>query len=532
MAYGFTITAESNAVQTMKQIEAELNTLGVTAKTETKEVESSFVKMGEGVKGIFGGLKKMLLGGLGIAALFEGWEFVKEGKEKFDALEESTAKINAALASTKGIAGESREELEKIAKANSGKTLFGRAAIMDAESMLLTFTQIRGEIYSQTIPAIEDFATRFKMDLPEAANMLGKALNDPLKGMTRLQRQGVVFNDQQKENIKKFMETGQIAKAQKIILQELSTEFGGLAQAMTKTDEGKVAMAKKQWGEIKLTVGELVSKLEVALIPVLSGVIKVLKGVIDFFKSTSTTAIIFKNIILSVAAAFLVYQSYLAGVAIWQGIVTAAQWLWNAALAASPITWIILLIVALAAAVMYCWDKFKTFREIVGGVFGFFKQEIMTVVHVFQNFAQIVDDIFHGRFKKAFEDGKKMIADFRDDVTKGMIDSIKKGAEAAGNSEFKFSNLLKLGGSEQSGPTDAFGKGLAGKQGMKDSAINTSNLSGASGGLGQAKIINIKIDTMQKVVTSDNRDLKRRGQDAVEVMARAVNNLALSQGTQ
>lgn len=59
-------------------------------------------------------------------------------------------------------------------------------------------------------------------------------------------------------------------------------------------------------------------------------------------------------------------------------------------------------------------------------------------------------------------------------------------------------------------------------------AINTSALAGAKGGLGEAKVINIKIDTMQKVVTSDNRQLKQRGQDAVEVMLRTVNNIAYS----
>jgi DNA repair exonuclease SbcCD ATPase subunit len=72
--------------------------------------------------------------------------------------------------------------------------------------------------------------------------------------------------------------------------------------------------------------------------------------------------------------------------------------------------------------------------------------------------------------------------------------------------------------------------GVGGKTNIGQDAINTSNLSGASGGLGQAKVINIHIDTMQKVTTNDNKELKTKGQDAVEVMVRAVNNLAYSQG--
>ena len=365
--YGFTISVENQtALQAMKQIEESLSSMGMKAKVEVEKTETALAGMGEKMKGIFGGLKSMILGGLGIAALFEGFEFIKQSKESFDKLEESAMKVNAALASTKGIAGESADELERMAKVQSGKVLFGRANIEDAESMLLTFTQIRGEIYEKTLPAIENFATRFKMDLPEAANMLGKALNDPAKGMTRLQRQGVVFNEAQRETIKNFMATGQVAKAQSVILQELQTEFGGLAEAMTKTDEGKVQMAKKGWAEIKITVGELVSKLEVSLIPILNGIIKALKGVIDFFKSTSESAMIFKDVMIAVSAAVAAYYGYVLLAAGATKLVTIATWGWNAAMAANPITWVIMLIVALVAALMYCWDKFKGFREFMG----------------------------------------------------------------------------------------------------------------------------------------------------------------------
>jgi hypothetical protein len=112
-----------------------------------------------------------------------------------------------------------------------------------------------------------------------------------------------------------------------------------------------------------------------------------------------------------------------------------------------------------------------------------------------------------------------------------MVDSIKAGAEAAGNSDFKFSNILKFNTGQQ-GPSNNFAGGGGGSgHAVKDSAINTSALGGGKGGLGEAKVINIKIDTMQKVITTDNKELKRRGQDAVEVMLRTLNNIAYSQSS-
>lgn len=52
---------------------------------------------------------------------------------------------------------------------------------------------------------------------------------------------------------------------------------------------------------------------------------------------------------------------------VWTNIVTAAQWAWNAALDANPIGAIILVIVALVAALIYCWTHFEGFRKVVIG---------------------------------------------------------------------------------------------------------------------------------------------------------------------
>jgi hypothetical protein len=271
-SYGFKIEVEGNAIKSIHGIEGELGHLEHKSKETQSKINEHFGKLGESVKGFGMSMKSLAVGGLGIGALFGGAELAKASLEAFDKYEEGVAKLEAVIKSTGGAAGRSIEELKDGAKELSGQTLFDKAAIMDAQSMLLTFTSIRGEIFDKTMPAVANFATRFKMEMPEAANTLGKALNDPLKGMTRLQRQGVVFSDQQKETIKNFMATGQIAKAQGVILKELDTEFGGLATAMSKTDAGKIKMAEKALSEMKLTIGELINKGLVKLTPLIEGI--------------------------------------------------------------------------------------------------------------------------------------------------------------------------------------------------------------------------------------------------------------------
>lgn len=65
-----------------------------------------------------------------------------------------------------------------------------------------------------------------------------------------------------------------------------------------------------------------------------------------------------------------------AGVAITLGVIagaikvwTAAQWLWNAALAASPLTWVAIVLGALVGALIYAYNTSEDFRRIVDGVF-------------------------------------------------------------------------------------------------------------------------------------------------------------------
>jgi hypothetical protein len=67
-------------------------------------------------------------------------------------------------------------------------------------------------------------------------------LNDPVKGLTALGRVGIQFTAQQKEQIKALTESGDLLGAQKIILAELQSQFGGSAQAYAQTFAGQIEL--------------------------------------------------------------------------------------------------------------------------------------------------------------------------------------------------------------------------------------------------------------------------------------------------
>ena len=221
---------------------------GVATHTSSLGSVSDFVWGGIIVKGI-----EMAVQAIGKAITAIGDFFastIQSAKESQDAL----ANLNATIASTGGVAGVSSEQAQALASSLESVTKFSDETIINGEAMLLTFTQIGSDIFPQATEAMLNLAQKFG-SVDAASVQLGKALNDPITGVTALRRVGVMLTDQQEEAIKKFMEEGDIMSAQKIILGELQTEFGGLAQAMGQTASGQAAIAMNQLDNFKELIG-------------------------------------------------------------------------------------------------------------------------------------------------------------------------------------------------------------------------------------------------------------------------------------
>lgn len=140
-------------------------------------------------------------------------------------------KLAAVIAATGGAAGLSAREIAGYASELQSLTNFGDEATIAAASVLATFKDIKGDVFKQALAAAQDLSTVMGQDLKSSVVQLGKALNDPIQGVTALTRVGVSFSDQQKEQIRSLQTSGDLLGAQRIILKELQTEFGGAARA-------------------------------------------------------------------------------------------------------------------------------------------------------------------------------------------------------------------------------------------------------------------------------------------------------------
>lgn len=194
--------------------------------------------------------------GLGLA----GVAVVKFGVDSVKSLariERINTQTSAAIKSTGGAANVSAGHVEKLAGRLEDLTATEAETTQENENLLLTFTNIANRAGKGN--AIFDRTTKIFVDMQRAipaANMtqLGRALNDPIRGMAALTRVGVQFDDQQRKTITKLAESNHVMGAQKVILKELTKEFGGSGEAFAKTTEGKIELAKHQLGTFGETI--------------------------------------------------------------------------------------------------------------------------------------------------------------------------------------------------------------------------------------------------------------------------------------
>ncbi|TPW26394.1 phage tail length tape measure family protein [Pararhizobium mangrovi] len=160
--------------------------------------------------------------------------------EKTVAQQNAVNQLNTVLKSTKGVAGVTSEAAQKLAASLQKVTTYGDETILSAQSLLLTFTNIKQDVFPQATETVLDMSKALGQDLKSSATQLGKALQDPIQGVTALRRVGVNFSTDQQKVIKNLVETGRQAEAQKLILRELQTEFGGTARAARDTLGGAI----------------------------------------------------------------------------------------------------------------------------------------------------------------------------------------------------------------------------------------------------------------------------------------------------
>jgi phage-related protein len=282
----------------------------------------------------------------------------------FGEAEKVSAQVAQTIESTGGAANVTAQHVDDLASSISGYSGIDDEAIKSGAAMLLTFKDIRNEagkgndIFDQTTSILADMSTAMGTDAKSQAIQLGKALNDPVKGVSALSRVGVTFSDKQKKVIEALVKTGDTAGAQRVILKELESEFGGQAKAFGDTAAGSAAKSKVAWGNALEDIGA-------ALAPVITQLAELAGKIASWFSGLPSgvkTAIVVVGALLAVLGPV---------VGLIGTIITIAPAVGSAfTVMLGPVGLIILAIAALVAIVIIVIKNFDTIKRVAGKVWG------------------------------------------------------------------------------------------------------------------------------------------------------------------
>jgi hypothetical protein len=333
------------------------------AKEEFKRLETV------GQKAQFAIRKAAIPAALAIGALGAAAKSALAAGEEVNSANARIRQINKSM----GLFGKETANVDKrlikLAESQGVLTGVSNIQIKAQQAQLLTFKNLAKT--ANVVGGTFDRASKAVLDM-QAANVgggnaaiaLGKALEDPIKGITALAKSGVTFTDQEKEKIKTLVESNKLLDAQDIILKAIEKQVGGTAEA-TADDTKKM---KEGFSQVSQAIG-------LSLLPILEAVTPILLGFAAWAKENPGT--------------FKVVAAAIGGIAL--SIMAI-----NAAMALNPIGLIVIGIGALIAGVVLAYKRFEGFRNIVNGVFKGIKFGFDILKTYLQTLLSVYKGIFNG----------------------------------------------------------------------------------------------------------------------------------------
>jgi hypothetical protein len=303
-------------------------------------------------------------------------------------------------------AGFTSQRLQEMASQLQRESLFGDEEILGkVTANLLTFGNVQGEVFERAQQAALDLSARLGTDLQSSTIQLGKALNEPVEGITALTRVGVSFTEQQEDQIRAMAEAGDVAGAQAAILAELERQYAGQARALAELDSGAITQSLNAIGDALEDIGAIV-------LPVMADLARGVQSAAEAFQQLDPD--VQRWVVGAGAVAAAVGPLLVAAGLVVKSIAALAPIL---ALFTGPIGLAIAGVAAAAALVIANWDKvtetFETVSETVRNAWTALETRTKEAVQQFKGWLagipEALADLGRDLYQGALEIGTQLI---------------------------------------------------------------------------------------------------------------------------
>jgi phage-related protein len=254
------------------------------------------------------------------------------------------------------------EQLEKTVAVDADVIKATQTKLATFSELTKTVNKAGGAFDRATVAALDMAAAGFGTAEGNAVQ-LGKALQDPIKGIAALAKSGVTFTNQEKEKIRTLVESNKMLEAQDMILDAIEKQVGGTAEASASSfDKMKFALAG-----VSDTFGDM-------LLPVIDAIAPKLAAFSAWAQANP-------DLMKLVAGAFVA--------------LTAAVIALNIAMSLNPVSLIVIALGALITGLAAAYMRFEGFRKVVDTVFNAMRAGVQFTVSAVQGLIAVFKTVFN-----------------------------------------------------------------------------------------------------------------------------------------
>lgn len=255
-------------------------------KNHTTNATGGLKKMQSQSKLTGEGLASLAKKAAGVVAAYAGFSQVKAFMSDCVVgvleLERANERLGTLMKNVKGTTQAQVDDIIKYGDALELVTTVEGDATVAGASQLATF-QLQSSTIKALLPSLQNLAVGTygvnvsQEQMIQTGNLVGKVMQGQTGALSRV---GVSFSEAQG----KILKSGTEAEKTATLIEVLNQNFGGLAENMAKTPEGRIRQLKNAWGSVKDIVGY-------GVLPVITSAVNFLASKIPDAQNAMTKAV-------------------------------------------------------------------------------------------------------------------------------------------------------------------------------------------------------------------------------------------------